>query len=323
LGSQIENFEVVPEYREVESDVAHTSRRIKELANENVGDRQIAESYETRLRDEFASSNINIEQLFEEAGLTLGEAIIRNLEQAAEFQRQVVANRAAYLDAELRRIHDRIVVRQAEQEALSRRQSDALKLLRSGGALDDFAVMQQKLVAAQSAASEVEQRIQTLRELRDRKAQLKADELDLSSRTALDLRERFGQREAIISRFGEILDNLYGEPADLEVGSGPAGFRFRVDLPRSGSSGVEKMAIFAYTLAITEYMAAQNSGPGFLVHDSIMFDGVDERQIAMALEMSSEAANRFGFQYLITMNTDVVPWAGLQRREVSLRRRLH
>ena len=50
--------------------------------------------------------------------------------------------------------------------------------------------------------------------------------------------------------------------------------------------------------------AKRGIGPGFLVHDSHLFDGVDGRQIASALKVGAETAEELGFQYIVTMNED-------------------
>jgi uncharacterized protein YydD (DUF2326 family) len=47
--------------------------------------------------------------------------------------------------------------------------------------------------------------------------------------------------------------------------------------------------------------------PGFLIHDSHLFDGVDKRQVGKALALGKELADKHGFQYIVTMNTDDVP----------------
>ncbi|SES12691.1 hypothetical protein CCYS_14205 [Corynebacterium cystitidis DSM 20524] len=67
------------------------------------------------------------------------------------------------------------------------------------------------------------------------------------------------------------------------------------------------MAIFAYDIAISEDLAKRNAGPGFLIHDSGMFADVDERQTAIALEVAYSSAKAFGYQHIITMNSDNVP----------------
>jgi len=45
-----------------------------------------------------------------------------------------------------------------------------------------------------------------------------------------------------------------------------------------------------------------------LIHDSIIFDGVDERQKALAIELACKEAKKLGFQYICTMNSDAIPW---------------
>jgi len=43
------------------------------------------------------------------------------------------------------------------------------------------------------------------------------------------------------------------------------------------------------------------------VHDSHLFDGVDERQVLTGLEVGETMSNAYGFQLLVTMNSDVLP----------------
>ena len=307
VRGDIEGFSVLPEYREVEQQVDRWAAEIKALANENIVDRRVIGTYESRQREEFSSSSVDVERLFDEAGVALGDAVIRSLDEAAAFHLAVVSNRVAYLEAELRRLQERLAARELRQAQLSEEQAQALQLLRSGGALEDFAVMQQRLGTAQAEASDIQSRIGLLTDLRARKTQLKADELNLKSRTDADLDERLDRRAQIISRFGEILEGMYGEQADLRVVLGKTGLQFSTKLPRSGSSGVDKIAIFAYDIAVIEDLCTQSRGPGFLIHDSTIFDGVDERQVAEALVVAMQSAEDYGYQYIVTLNSDVAP----------------
>lgn len=307
IRGDIEGFSVLPEYREVEQQVDRWAAEIKALANENIVDRRVIGTYESRQREEFSSSSVDVERLFDEAGVALGDAVIRSLDEAAAFHLAVVSNRVAYLEAELRRLQERLAARELRQAQLSEEQAQALQLLRSGGALEDFAVMQQRLGTAQAEASDIQSRIGLLTDLRARKTQLKADELNLKSRTDADLDERLDRRAQIISRFGEILEGMYGEQADLRVVLGKTGLQFSTKLPRSGSSGVDKIAIFAYDIAVIEDLCTQSRGPGFLIHDSTIFDGVDERQVAEALVVAMKSAEEYGYQYIVTLNSDVAP----------------
>lgn len=46
---------------------------------------------------------------------------------------------------------------------------------------------------------------------------------------------------------------------------------------------------------------------GFLMHDSTLFDPVDERQVASALMLAKREAERRGFQYICAMDSDAFP----------------
>ena len=67
------------------------------------------------------------------------------------------------------------------------------------------------------------------------------------------------------------------------------------------------MKIFCFDLMLMKLCAKRKMGPGFLVHDSHLFDGVDTRQIANALQVGAETAEEIGFQYIVTMNSDALP----------------
>lgn len=76
------------------------------------------------------------------------------------------------------------------------------------------------------------------------------------------------------------------------------------------SKGITNMQIFCFDLMLMEICVRHGRSPGFLIHDSHLFDGVDERQIAKALEIGAKRAESLGFQYIVTLNSDAVPTEG-------------
>jgi uncharacterized protein YydD (DUF2326 family) len=76
--------------------------------------------------------------------------------------------------------------------------------------------------------------------------------------------------------------------------------------------GITNMQIFCFDLMLTEIGCKRGYGPGFLIHDSHIFDGVDERQVAKALQLGAERADALGFQYIVTMNSDALPRDGFR-----------
>jgi uncharacterized protein YydD (DUF2326 family) len=64
------------------------------------------------------------------------------------------------------------------------------------------------------------------------------------------------------------------------------------------------MQIFCFDMMLMRLCAKRNIGPGFLIHDSHLFDGVDGRQVVSALKLGAELADELKFQYIVTMNED-------------------
>ena len=53
--------------------------------------------------------------------------------------------------------------------------------------------------------------------------------------------------------------------------------------------------------------SVEHKGLDFLVHDSVIYDGVDARQRALALELVAEISTKNNFQYICTLNSDMIP----------------
>lgn len=62
---------------------------------------------------------------------------------------------------------------------------------------------------------------------------------------------------------------------------------------------------------VAQIWAQRSPRPGFVNHDSLIFDGVDERQIAGAIKRAADVASADGFQYICTINSDAIPFAEL------------
>ena len=84
-------------------------------------------------------------------------------------------------------------------------------------------------------------------------------------------------------------------PGNLVVDITDNGFSFDVEIMRSGSQGINNMKIFCYDLMIAQLWASRAPSAGLLIHDSTIFDGVDERQMAQSLELAQKEAENSGF----------------------------
>lgn len=320
LAEQIEKFEVLPEYRDVERRANDVTGQMQVLGNAITVNSRLLDLYQGQLASENADDTANLLAMFAEAGVVFGESLTRSVEEIVAFHAEVARNRREYLAAEVGRV-EREQAKMREQLArleATRRQD--LQLLETHGALDDFAQLQQRLGTAAAASEALTRQVEELRDIRKGRAALKVAQVELQQRTALDVEQRMPTIAPILEDFTGTFEEAYGEAADLVIDVGEAGYQFRVALPRQGSHGVGKIGIFAYDLAITNAWASHDRGTGFLAHDSVIFDGVDERQKSAAISRALRSAEENGFQYILTINSDDLPGDELAAHSVAVSR---
>ena len=120
------------------------------------------------------------------------------------------------------------------------------------------------------------QQFETAEHIESTKAQLDIERATLTKALRNDLHERDAIfREAILA-FEALSESLYERAGSLtiaETGSGP---QFDVHIDGQRSKGITNMPIFCFDLMLTEISLKQGRGPGFLLHDSHLFDGVSD-----------------------------------------------
>ena len=122
-----------------------------------------------------------------------------------------------------------------------------------------------------------------------------------------DFSQRTNQIHKIITYFNENSQRLYNSPGILSIDVTESGFKFNIEIERSKSFGVNNMKIFCYDLMLARLWAEIKKEDVTLIHDSILFADVDERQKALALELAAEQSEKYGFQYICMLNSDNLP----------------
>lgn len=304
----INSFEVVPQYRELEREANILTARITQAANRIVATKQLLASYQSSLAEMPVPNVDDVVAVWEDAGIHFPDRLRRRLEDVKDFHRQLLDNRKRFLSSEI----DRLRLFISETESIQLKAVDdrttVMKALQGKGALDQMKRMQDVLSENQAQLKAIESRIEVLRRLEQGKSKLKIQEEQLKIRARNDLDDRTEQRETAIRLFNANSQALYESPGNLVIQVGQSGFYFDVEIVRSGSQGVGNMKILCYDLMLAEIWAAQQQSPRLLIHDSLMFDGVDERQIALGLELAERNAREHRFQYICTLNSDTIPW---------------
>lgn len=303
------SFQVLPQYRQIEQEANQLTTRIHALVNANVTDRRRIERYEETLTAEATPGTERLEALYLEAGVNLPGAVTRTLEEAREFNRQIVENRRHFVAEEIAYLNARCAERDSEIEELTDNRARQLSIIAGHGALEELTLLQEQYAITRQQLEGIKQRIAQLRQLATRADEIKVETVDLKKAADIDYEERRPLWSKALRLFSETSQALYKVPGRLVIDIDETGYRFSVDIPGSPSEGISKMKIFCYDLTLASFSRDRGLGIDLLVHDSTIFDGVDPRQRAHAIETAASRAAQHGFQYIMTMNTDMVPMA--------------
>ncbi len=305
--ADLKQFHVHPMYEEIESEADILTARLHDLANHILQLKRLIEFHKRSVKETQPAETIRVRELYEEAGATLPGLVKQRLDDVRKFHQEVTSNRRRYLESEATRIENELEKATVEQRQLSTKQARLMRFLETHGALEDYNELQQLNQDQRSSLEAIERQIEQRKKIDNEQAEIKIEQgrLDLDARR--DMEERHSKRLAA-EIFNANSEYLY-EPsgafiADIEPISG---FKFRVEIDRQESHGVSKMKAFCYDMMRAELWSKRDVRPGFLIHDSNIFDGVDERQVARALELGERKATECGFQYIICLNSDSVP----------------
>jgi len=304
LRDDLAGFHVLPEYRELEKEADNIRSKLAELSNQNSVDAAAIRQIDTALTSEEEPPVESLDELYRDAGVVLPASVKRRYDEVREFHVSVVKNRRDYLDAERQLAKDRIDQRTPKIVLLDRRLSEIMRTLNSHGALDQFSRLQAELGKASSDAESLHQRYQAAEKLEGTKTELEMDRNRLLLRLNRDFTEQEARVASAILAYESISQLLYEDAGRMIIDSTSNGPTFKFPIQGSRSKGISNMKIFCFDLMLMQLMQDRKIGPGFLVHDSHLFDGVDGQQIVTGLKAAAELATSKGFQYIVTLNQD-------------------
>jgi uncharacterized protein YydD (DUF2326 family) len=300
----VATFRVLPQYGQMETEVDQLTRAISELSNANVIDMAALRDLERAMQDEAPPPLEDLEDLYAEAGVALPAVAMKRYEDVRRFHESVIRNRRDYLAGELDATKQRLVVREQEKRRLDERRASVLGVLKSHGALDHFSRLQGEVGRMEADVESVRQRFQAAEQLEGTRNELEIERNRLTLRLRRDFAEQEARLSAAILAFEKTSKQLYESAGSMTVEATSNGPAFQFPIQGSRSKGIKNMQIFCFDMMLMRLCAERGVGPGFLVHDSHLFDGVDGRQVVSALKVGAETAQELGFQYIVTMNED-------------------
>ncbi len=289
LEEQLADFQVVPEYETIQRQADEIDESIRSSRLRDAADRRNLIDLEASIEAENEPDSSYVERVYRQLGLALPESVKRTYDDVRAFHESVTQNRRAYLEAEIGATRARLEERAAQREAMGAEHSTLLERLSRGGALDAYSTLASQLSTARAQMDSLAARLETAKKLEATKSEIKLERLSLQQKITRDLDERTAQVDEINSLFQSFASALYGAERESYVEIAPleTSLRVRPHIGGEDSRGIGQMVIFCFDLTWAVLAHRGGRGPDFLVHDSHLFDGVDERQVSRAFQLAA------------------------------------
>lgn len=304
--TQLENFRVHDSYNDLSAKAARTKTEMQSLAREAISLRERLNHLEHALENETPPDPRLLELVYQAAGIELPGVALKRLNEVKRFYESVIENRRLHLNHEIEEIKSHLSNNALAASRLDDERQKVLKILESHGALEDFIDLQKELSYLQAEAAALRERFKAAEMLEGEKTQLDIDRGNLHRRLQQDFRERNSTLDHAILLVSELISELYDDRIGrFEIAATETGPEFKISIEGDRGGGIANMEIFCLDMALLKINSKKHQGPGFLIHDSHLFDGVDERQISRALALGAQATGGKRLQYIVTMNSDI------------------
>lgn len=316
LKAKIDSFNVLPAFRELERELSSLHQEARDLSDADVLDQEVIELNLRALGTEEPTTPPNLEALFGEANVVFPDLVARRYDEVAQFHARLVENRREHLESEIGAARHRIETRKSARENVEARRRSITASLRVSGPAEELLALRDELSTREAEVRNLEGRLAEARSLDERGEALERDIDEAIRALKADRRERSSIVNEASTTFSSISQRLYERPGELAISATEAGLKFLPSTPFDHSAGVMSMEIFCFDWTIATLCAKRGMGPGFLVHDSHLFEPVDGRQFGKALALGARLAEETGVQYIVTLNSDELQRAEIESGEV-------
>lgn len=315
-GAKLSNFRIEERYQDHQSRANALSKEIRDLNEQELVLHRRLSDLERALEQESDHGTERLglatEAVYREAGIVFSDIALKRFEDVQAFHASVIRNRRLFLESEQSDVSAALRSIQGTRNELDAERSSLMLLLRESVALETYLAGQASLTTLNAEIAGIEDRLRMAERFENLGGEREAKAVETKRRMRLEVTEQESLLDQARALFSDLAAEIYGhgtgktKRASLDLGVSPKQGNFLVnpEISADGSAGISSVKTFIMDM-VTMCMA-QKSGhsPGFLVHDSGLFDPVDSEQIASCLNIGSRLADEWGFQYVVTMNSD-------------------
>jgi len=325
IAKDLAGFRVDEQYAQHQSEADRLSHTIRDLNDEAMTLRQRQTDLEKAVHEERSSNSqtqvvAQVAAMYSEFGIVLPDVVAKRFDEVVEFHTSVVRNRRHFLSSELTRVTERLSAIKTQVAELGEQRARLMELLNQSMALETFHSAERELSELDAQVADLERRLQFAQNINDTQRRLRLLKADAESALSAEMAERTDQRDAAIGLFTRLGEEIYDDRAvSLLIETTNEGvFKVEPKIDGDASEGIQSVKTFLLDMVCLVMAVRARRAPRLLVHDSRLFDAMDERQMASCLNIGSRLADQVGFQYIVTANSDRLAAAeaeGFDRRD--------
>ncbi len=307
----LSTFNLLPEYRKYEEELTRINIEIKTCIDKNTIESELLKSLENSVEEAISPNYDSLQELYKESIQVFPEIVKKRFEEVQNFHDSVIKNRKLYLEAEITRMKNSITNRGTDISRLTQRQTFVMDLLHTHGALEQYNKLNSDLLKKQAELEDLKKKLKTAMDIEDAKPRLDMERAALTLKIGQNIEENNERISKAIQRFENISSTLFEKTGLLTVENTANGVAIDVTKQGDKSKGIKSMQIYCFDMALVSLLCEQGEKIDFVIHDSHLFDAVDSRQVAHALVTGKNLATQYNFQYIVTMNSDQIPYKDL------------
>lgn len=309
LDIDVKNFVVAENYYEMQEDADAIAREIQSIKNTIFIVNSSISNIDKSLNITPDIPLDRIKKVYAEMISVFKDTALKRIDDVVNFHSSLIEKRKHRLIKDRSELFEKRNMVLYNLKEKQKHLDVLLSTLGNSGALDQY-------IAIVNQISELRSQAQKLRDYRELQTQLSnetaecekkfTDELVLTNTYLQDSNEELNK---IFSIFERLADEFYPDaPAGVSIlnneGQNQVRFDLDVRIENDTSDGINEVRIFCYDMMILS--ARQNHEMHFLMHDSRLYANVDVRQRAKMFDIAYEMALECDFQYIATLNPDMV-----------------
>lgn len=304
---ELNEFTVNEQYKSYEILANKLTNDLNNLSDQRLFLKKKLEEYENSVESEHSDDSSDIENIYNELGFYFEKSVKKSLKEAKNFHEAIIRNRKEFLESEIENIQNNISAINKLMKSTDLELANVMKILNSSMALEKYRLLNDKNIEVKNELEKIKSKIKEIDDINNREANLKTHKSEFGKKIRRNYEDTKPNWSKAVELFDKNTRALYDEPGSLIIDFSDLGYKFNIEIDRGRSDGIGNMKIYCYDLTLLQ-LFVEKGYMDFLIHDSNIFYGVDERQVAFALHHIYEESLKRDIQYICTINYNDIPY---------------